>query len=245
MYDKSYFYPKLITMKLLPFVLILVLTACGNESGNINLKNVKPGNVQFFETYKLDEIMDSWSAASTWVSAQDSLIPQEDPNGLAALVHISLENMQAYAAEKDIPRVDSLLALQGVKDNFPKNLRFMWSFSPEEAPNGKKMFVLYAIKMPDTGKAIVDGRYIQSAETAIADYNQMPVIRISMNEQGAHDWEIMTRKNIGRPIAITIDDHVLSCPVVNGAIAGGETEISGSFSKTQAEELAARINLGK
>lgn len=232
-------------MKLLPFVLLLVLAACGNESGNINLKNVKPGNVQFFETYKLDEIINSWNAACTWVSAQDSLIPQEDPNGLGALVHISPERMMAYVAEKDMKRVDSLLALQGVKDNFPKNLRFMWSYGLEETPEGKMMHVLYAIKMPDSGKAIIDGRHIQSAESAIASYNQMPVVRITMTDQGAHDWEVMTTKNIGLAIAITIDNRVLSCPVVNGAITGGETEISGNFSKAEAEELAARINLGK
>lgn len=232
-------------MKLLPFVLVLVLTACGSETGNARLKNVKPGNVQFFETYPFNEILDSWSAACTWVSAQDSLTPQEDPNGLAAFVQISPENMLAYVAEKDMTRVDSLLALPGVKNNFPKNLKFMWSFSSEKTPNGKAMFVLYAVKVPDSGKAIVDGRHIQHAETAIADYNQMPVVRISMNDQGAHDWEVMTRKNIGLAIAITIDNRVLSCPVVNDAISGGETEISGNFSKAEAEELAARINFGK
>jgi SecD/SecF fusion protein len=66
-----------------------------------------------------------------------------------------------------------------------------------------------------------------------------------MTKQGQHDWEVMTAKNLGLPIAITIDNHVLSCPVVTGVISGGETEISGNFSVAEAEELAARINKGK
>jgi hypothetical protein len=240
-------------MKLLPIVLILVLTACGSETGNARLKNVKPGNVQFFETYELNEMLDSWNAACNWAHDHDSIalkgsltLDELSKRDLKRIVRVMYEgNVFAYAAEEHIPMIDSILAIPEVKNNFPKNLRFMWSYRLEETPDRKMMYALYAIKIPDSGKAIVDGRHIQSAEPAIATYNQMPVVRITMNDQGAHDWEVMTRKNIGRPIAITIDDHVLSCPVVNGAIAGGETEISGNFSKAEAEELAARINFGK
>lgn len=240
-------------MRLLPFVLILVLTACGSETGNAPLKNVQPGNVQFFETYGSNEILDSWNAACNWTHDHDSLALKDtlhlnefNIRDLRRILQVTYDgNSFAYAEEEYIPIIDSILALPGFKNNFPKNLKFMWSFHKEKTPNGTKMYVLYAVKVPDNGKAIVDGRYIQHAETAIAEYNQMPVVRITMNDQGAHDWEVMTRKNIGRPIAITIDNHVISCPVVNNAIAGGETEISGNFSKAEAEELAARINFGK
>jgi len=232
-------------MKLLPFVLILVLTACGNESGNINLKNVKPGNVQFFETYGLYEILDSWKATCTWVNEQDTLAEGENPNSLGALVQLSGENKLGYVAENDIFRVDSLLSLSEVKNNFHKDLKFMWSFGLEESPNGKKMYALYAVKVPSGNKAPIDGRHIESASFARSQFTNAPIITISMTKDGAHDWEVMTRKNIGRPIAITIDHQVLSCPVVNDAIVGGATEISGNFSIPEAEELAARINLGK
>jgi hypothetical protein len=240
-------------MKFLPFIFLLLLTACGSETGNAHPKNVKPGNVQFFETYDLDEILDSWNAACNWAHDHDSIALKDtlhlnefNPRDLRRIVQLRYDgNTFAYAKEEHLPIIDSILALPGFKNNFQKNLKFMWSFGLEESPNGEKMYALYAVKIPDGNKAIVDGRSIKSAETAIADYNQMPVIRISMNDQGAHDWEIMTRKNIGRPIAITIDNHVLSCPVVNNAITGGETEISGNFSKAQAEDLAARINFGK
>lgn len=232
-------------MKLIPVLLLFVLFACGSEPKPLNLKNVKAGNLQFFETYGLYEILDSWKAACTWVSDQDTLEEGENPYSLGALVHLSNENMVGYVLEENMSQVDSMLAIPEVQNNFFKNLRFMWSYGVEETQNGQKMYALYAVKVPDNKQAIIDGRHIQHVETGISEFTQQPIIKISMTDQGSHDWEIITRKNIGRAIAITIDDHVLSCPVVHDAIVGGETEISGNFTKAGAEELAARIYMGR
>lgn len=235
-------------MKIIPFLFLVTLCSCGPsaESQNSIARNVKAGNIQFFETYRPYEILDSWKAACTWVNNQDSLIPEgENPNSLDALVQLSNENVFGYVDEKAIFRVDSLLSLPEVKNNFPKDLKFMWSFGLEESTNGKKMYVLYAVKVPEGNKAPIDGRHIQSANIARSQFSNSPIISISMTKDGAHDWELMTRKNIGRPIAISMDHQVLSCPVVNGVIVGGATEINGNFSIKEAEELAARINAGK
>ncbi|TSJ46380.1 SecDF P1 head subdomain-containing protein [Fluviicola chungangensis] len=239
-------------MKCIPLLLLSIIFSCGSGSKPLNLKNAKPGNLQFFETYNIQEIYPYWQAACNPMHGNDTTVSKGkesmlkiDPRGLRGLVHAS-EFMIGYVYEEDLSKVDAMLAIPEIKNLFPKDLRFMWSFKAESVDNGSgaKTYSLYAIKIPDGGKAKIDGRHIETVETAIADYNGMPVIRISMNDQGSHDWEIMTRKNIGRPIAITIDDHVLSCPVVNDAITGGETEISGNFTKKEAEELAARIHAG-
>ncbi|WP_043023710.1 SecDF P1 head subdomain-containing protein [Fluviicola taffensis] len=234
-------------MKLIPFVFLAFLCSCGPsaESQNLTPKNVKPGNIQFFETYPLTEILDSWKAACAWVNNQDSLEQGENPNSLGALVQLSDANKFGFVAENDIFRVDSLLSLSEVKNNFPKELKFMWSFGLEESPNGKKMYALYAVRVPEGNKAPIDGKDIEIASFARSQITNTPIITISMTKDGAHDWEVMTRNNVGRPIAITMDHQVLSCPIVNGAIAGGSTEISGNFSVKEAEELAARINAGK
>ncbi len=238
-------------MKLIPFLLAFVLFSCGTGEQPPRLKNVKPGNLQFFETYSFPEIATSWENACKWVHEHDTLATKENlsltenPRGLNALVRPNGNFMLWYTNEEDMSKVDSLLTIPEVKASFPKDLKFMWSYRAEEIQNGHKMYALYAVKVPAGNKAIVDGRFIESAEATISEYMQRPVVSITMNDQGAHDWEIMTRKNIGRAIAITIDDHVLSCPVVNDAIAGGKTEISGNLTKAEAEELAARIYKGK
>jgi SecD/SecF fusion protein len=97
--------------------------------------------------------------------------------------------------------------------------------------------------MPYGNEAKIDGRHIVSANAA-KSYDGRPVIRIAMDTKGSHEWKIMTTNNIGKAIAIVIDDHVITCPVVTNAITGGETEISGNFTVKEAEELAARIYAG-
>lgn len=238
-------------MKLIPFLLAIILLSCGSGPKPLNLKNAKPGNLEFFETYSFSEIAPSWEAACKWVHEQDTIAAKENipltenPRGLNALVRPHTDFMVGYVKEEDMRDVEALLALPEVKAKFPKDIRFLWSYGVEDVQNYHKMYSLYAVKVPEGGKAKIDGRHIETVETAIADYNGMPVIRISMNDQGSHDWEIMTSKNVGRAIAISLNDHVLSCPVVNGVIAGGETEISGNFTKAQAEELAASIYMGR
>lgn len=240
-------------MKIISFLLACALFSCGNDSQSQAppFKNAKPGNLQFFETYSFSEIASSWENACKWVHEHDSLATKENltmtenPQGLNALVRPHTNFMVGYVKAEDRMEVEGMLALPEVKAKFPKDLRFFWSYGVEEVQNHHKMLALYAVKIPQGDKATINGKHIETVETAIADYNGMPVIRISMSDQGAHDWEVMTRKNIGRAIAITLDDHVLSCPVVNDAIAGGKTEISGNFTTAQAEELTARISAGR
>lgn len=231
-------------MKFIPILLLLVICSCRPSADfKYGVKNVKPGNIQFFETYKLYEILDSWKAACIWVDDQDTLEQGENPNSLGTLVHLSDENVVGYVAEKDIITVDSLLALPGVKNNFQKDLHFMWSSEPDDDSEFKGMYVLYAVKAPDGKPAPIDGRHIKTATSKVTDHSV--VISLTMTQQGDHDWEIMTGNNMGRCIAITIDNKVLSCPLVYSVIVGGNTEISGNFSKKEAANLADRINAGK
>ena len=240
-------------MKLIPYLLAIILFSCGN--GNepqkpLHLKNVKPGNLQFFETYSFSEIAPSWENACKWVHEHDSLAAEqnlgltENPRGLNALVRPNNDFMVGYVYEDNMYPVSEMLANPEVKKAFPANLQFRWSYGVEKEENGHKMYALYAIKVPSGNEAMIDGRHIQTANVA-KSYTGQSVIRISMNQQGSKEWKVMTTNNVGKAIAIVIDDHVITCPVVNGAIAGGETEISGNFTVKEAEELAARIYAGR
>jgi SecD/SecF fusion protein len=239
-------------MKFIPLLLLLILFSCANEPRERDLKNVKPGKLEFFETYSLSEILPSWNAACKWIKDHDTLalegkvsMQEMDQRGLAALVQPNGEYMVGYVYEEDIPEVDKMLAMPEVKKNFFNDLRFLWSYGVEQEKNGRKMVALYATKIPREKKAKIDGRHIVNAERGFNTQSNVPVITITMTQDGAHDWEIMTRNNIGRAIAITLDDHVLSCPIVNNTISGGSTEISGNFTAAQAEELANRIYAGR
>lgn len=228
------------------------LIACSSEpeEETVALKNVKPMNIQFFETYNRDEISNSWNAAVNWFHEKDTSSQQikellKDVTGLENWVSFHREGAFGYVEEEDIQSVNSILEDPEVRKLFPEDLQFMWSFGVEETLNYKKVYGLYAVKIPKDGEAKIDGRHIKDAAASFSNYTQQPTIQLTMNMEGTHDWKIMTEKNIGRYIAITLDKKVLSCPMVREAIAGGSTEISGNFTKKQAEELAAQIRAGR
>ena len=70
-------------------------------------------------------------------------------------------------------------------------------------------------------------------------------LKMQMNTSGSKIWSRLTEKNTGRPIAIALDDIVYSAPNVNGKIDGGNSEISGSFTAEEAQDLANILKSGK
>jgi SecD/SecF fusion protein len=66
-----------------------------------------------------------------------------------------------------------------------------------------------------------------------------------MNGEGAAIWKKVTGENVGKSIAIVLDDYVYSYPNVNGEIAGGNSSISGNFTIKEAEDLSNILNSGK
>lgn len=226
------------------------LMACSSEPESLPLKNVKSLNIQFFETYNREEILDSWQTAIKLAHERDTSSEEmkallKDVTGLENWVSFEGVGAFGYVEEEDIQSVNSILDNTEIKELFPKDLQFMWSFNVEDTVNFKKRYALYAVKVPENGEAKIDGRHIMGALSGISDYNHMPIINLTMTTEGAHDWEIMTGKNIGRSIAITVDRKVLCCPRVMDRIGSGAMEISGNFTKKQAEELAAQIMAGR
>jgi SecD/SecF fusion protein len=68
---------------------------------------------------------------------------------------------------------------------------------------------------------------------------------MEMDATGTRIWAKMTTANVGKPIAIVLDNVVYSAPFVNGPIPNGSSQISGSFSTTEASDLADILKSGK
>lgn len=122
-------------------------------------------------------------------------------------------------------------------------IQYRWGRKPEI--NGNDCYYpLYALKSAN-GKPRLTGDCITSAEALFdANYNSW-LINLTMDRTGARHWEDITGENIGWPIAIVLDDTVLSAPYVNGKITGGKSIITSNFSKEEAAILASLINSGK
>jgi len=88
------------------------------------------------------------------------------------------------------------------------------------------------------------GRYL---DKAVIEFNQTtgePMVGLQFDTEGAALFEKITRENIGKTVAIYLDGQPISTPVVNEAITGGQAQISGNFTPTEAKTLVGRLNSG-
>ncbi len=169
-------------------------------------------------------------------------------------------NPKAYAegptigiatSKADTAKVNAYLKIAQSKNVFPSKLKFMWGNKEVETKQDGKIvgsyFELFAIKQTDrNGKAALSGDIITDAKK---DYNQqsggVPLISMSMNSEAAQKWKVLTGSNKGKSIAVVMDNMVYSAPRVNGEISGGQSQITGNFTDTEADALAAILSAGK
>lgn len=71
-----------------------------------------------------------------------------------------------------------------------------------------------------------------------------PIVGLSFNSEGAQLFQEITRDNIGKTVAIYLDGSIISAPVVNTEIAGGQAVIEGNFTPEEAKDLVTRLNSG-
>ena len=91
------------------------------------------------------------------------------------------------------------------------------------------------------------GRYLENARLVFNQgygVSNEPIVQIQFNSEGAELFEQITRDNVGTPLAIFLDDEVVSAPVINEAISGGTAVISGSFGIEEAKALVENLNFG-
>lgn len=88
------------------------------------------------------------------------------------------------------------------------------------------------------------GRYLESAQVVVDPTTNKPQISLQFNSEGSKLFEELTAKNIGKPLAIFIDKQLVSQPVVQDKIAGGEAVITGQFTFDEAKQLANLLNAG-
>jgi SecD/SecF fusion protein len=150
-----------------------------------------------------------------------------------------------YIQSKDTGTLNGYLRLDFVKNKFPANLQFMYGKSEASTdPKFKDILTLYAIKTLDNGQAELEGDHISNAAQ---DYDERGRIAIKMNMDkiGTNLWAKMTTKNAGKPIAIVLDNFVYSAPNVNEPITTGNSQISGSYTLKEAQDLSEILESGK
>lgn len=90
------------------------------------------------------------------------------------------------------------------------------------------------------------GKELKRAQAQPSRDPQNPgyVISLEFNDDGAKKFEEITQNNVGYPVAIFLDDEIVSAPTVQGVITGGSAQITGHFDAKSAKQLAIELNAG-
>jgi len=91
---------------------------------------------------------------------------------------------------------------------------------------------------------ILTGKYLKNSEVNFEPNTNTPIISLQFNDEGAKIFEELTKNNVGKPLAIYIDNVLLSAPTVQQEISGGKAQISGDFTVKSAQDLARNLNAG-
>lgn len=149
-----------------------------------------------------------------------------------------------YVAIKDTAKVNKMLAEKRVKALFPPRIKFLWTVKPYDKEG--KFVQLVAIKVTNRdGSAPLEGDVIVDARQDFGQFGKTPEINMTMNGEGAKKWKLLTKENIGKSVAIVLDDYVYSFPTVQGEISGGNSSITGNFTINEAKDLANILKAGK
>ena len=227
-------------------------------------------HLQFWEVYRLDELGNALKTADDNLHNYLNGITEDTTGGkkidsLKAKQNVNpfLQVIKPYGQQTDKNGKPYFLAAIGqvdlkdtalffeyintdvVRSAIPADCKFLFGVQEKADKGNVRYYPLYAIKtQTGTEKAPLEG---ESVDEAKQDYSETgaPSIKMQMTNAGSKIWARLTTKNVNRPIAIALDDIVYSAPNVSGPIEGGNSEISGSFSVEEAQDLALILKSGK
>ena len=152
-----------------------------------------------------------------------------------------------YANVRDTADINKIIYSELANQIFPAELKLRWGAKPEDFGGQSKgdIFELYALKITEpNGRAPLEGDVITNGKD---DFDQMghPCVSMQMNSDGARRWSQITKQNIGKAVAIVLDDAVYSAPRILTQIDGGNSQITGNFTIEDTKDLANTLNSGK
>ncbi|MBU4445387.1 MAG: protein translocase subunit SecD [Candidatus Marinimicrobia bacterium] len=150
--------------------------------------------------------------------------------------------------ERNLYTVKKILSDPDVEKLLPYDSQFLWSAKPERitSSGGKteNYFLLYHLNR----EAGIQGKYIKKATASIGGAQTksagQPIININMNSEGARIFSRLTGSNIGKFLAIVLDDKVYMAPSINVKIPNGSAYIEGLENMEEAKNIAIILRAG-
>ena len=199
----------------------------------------------------VDNIAAEDSAAAAEADKEAALEQYKKSNPLFAVLNPSVNQQgQAYRGPvvgtvhyTDTAKVMEMLNSSMAKSLLPRELRLCWTVKAID--EAETFYQLVALKAQTNGRPSLEGDVITDARADFGQTSAYANVSMSMNAEGARDWQRITRDNIGKSIAIVLDGYVYSFPTVQNEIAGGNSQITGNFTVEEAKDLANTLQSGK
>ncbi|MBH8559663.1 protein translocase subunit SecDF [Hymenobacter negativus] len=144
---------------------------------------------------------------------------------------------------RDTSAMNKILNSAEAKATLPPTLALLWSLKPTTIDKQEYLELIPVRKTRD-GVPPLGGEVVSDARADLGQ-NGQPEVLMSMTPSGARKWQKMTAANIGKQVAMVLDNYVCSAPVVQSEISGGGTSITGSFAVEDTQDLANQLKAGK
>lgn len=213
----------LLSIPILAIVIVMFLGCSVNKKDGKQIENkltIKT-DVCYYQTYNVNEL-------------DISTIQMELQNACDVEIyfynHYSMPTILSIQNEQDKLKIDEVFSNLIGKDIFPKDFHYLWNYDKE-----LNQYNMVGLKGEPS---IRNGIYKMDIEmnSDVGYY-----LDVEFDKETAKLWEYVTTDNIGRAIAIVVDDKVLSYPIVNSTITVGKNWITGNFNKKEIEELYYKI----
>ncbi len=150
-----------------------------------------------------------------------------------------------YAHKRNLEEISAMFETPEARQALPGDLKLKWGVKGISEGEASDYYYLYAIRVTERdGRAPLEGDVITDA-TDEFDQNGHPCVSMKMNVDGARRWAALTKLNVGKCVAIVLDDNVYSAPTVQNEITGGNSQITGNFTPEDTKDLANVLKSGK
>lgn len=230
----------------LQFWEVLELNEYGGSIETINTtwvadQKATPASV---DTTATEELSSEDSLRNALEKQLEQLDPVNNANNVSPLISLIKADYGLVYDVRDTITINRIIKNERYKSFLPRDLKLLWGVKPVVAEDGSELLELYAIKTArGSDQAPLEGDVITDARQTL-DQTSRPAVSMQMNADGARKWRNLTGQNVGRRIAVVLDDYVYTAPVVNGEIPSGQSEIAGNFTIQEAQDLANILKSG-
>lgn len=192
------------------------------------------GGVHLVFQAQMDKVATA-DRARAWQALESNIHRRVDAFGLGEVAVRQVKAGNNYRLTIDIPgNINPRQAVALIGQTAQLNFRL-------ESKKATKAASLRQLFGKDTG---LTGAYLQSARVEFNRQTGKPYIALTFNKAGAEKFAQLTKENVGRRLAIFLDNFLLMAPEIKEPIANGQAMISGNFQLKETRQIVSQLNAG-